>query len=117
MRHWRRTTGRRQAVYEDVVEAVHNLNGLYGVTTEPTLCRSDAQAAVHRRLFEAVSRGDPQAVPDPKSAAREMLGGKCEYSGASAKVHPFGSADVSLPRGLRATVAVVDALGPEYKQV
>lgn len=68
-------------------------------------------------MFEAVARGRPQAVPDPKSAARELIGDRFGYSGASAKVRPLGSADVSLPQGLRTSVDVVEALRPEYEQV
>lgn len=61
--------------------------------------------------------GRPNVVAPPLAAARELLGDKFDDSGATSAVHPYGSAEVSFPRGLRALVDVVQALGREYAHV
>lgn len=117
-RHRRRTQGRRQDVYEEVVDAVIALNGPYGTEPPPvTQGRTEAQAAVHRRLFDSVARGRPKAVPGPDVAARELLGERYEYLGSATSVRAYGTAAVSLPKGLRPPVDMAAALGPRYAQV
>lgn len=101
-----------------VVDAVIALNGLYGtVPTSAAVDRTEAQAAVHRRLFDSVARGRPKSVPAPDVAARELLGERYEYLGSATSVRAYGTSAVSLPKGLRPPVDVATALGPRNAQV
>ena len=98
----RRKLRHRLDVWRESNETFDALNSLYGCSEylgaeKGGGLSSEAQKAIQHRVSTLVARRRPYSVPQPKVAARQLLGSHLGYSGGGSSVEPYDASRVSLP--------------------